>query len=156
MRDKLYTSPQTPISNTTSPSLSSGSVSTMHECEKTAASAHAEAIKAAVAANTKLSPDPRVVQMAIAAFSDRVRGTPPPPGSSPQYVHRYPRYAPLEPPPRRSPPGFPYQPPPRRFPPGFPGTNNNDYIYQEREYCQYCGPVCDVGNHGFGPDDYYG
>ena len=185
-RKRGKTSPKTPTSNVTSPTLFSGSASTLSPTPSLgsvsppcgmdlATAAHAEAIKAAIAANTKLSPDPRVVQMAIAALSDRVRGTPPPPGSSPQYVRRYPWQAPLEPPPRRSPPGFPSQPgqvvyedlyrgemhefsqpPSGRFPPGFPGTNNNDYIYQEREYCQYCGPVCDVSNHGFGPDDYYG
>ena len=116
-RDKLDTSP---TSSTTSPSLSSGSVSTMPECEKRAAAAHAEAIKAAIAANTKL-----------------------PPRIPPQHVPRrsHPGYVPLEPRVRRSPLQYvPQEPPPRRSPPGFPqprfGRTYYDCIYQGLEYCQ--------------------
>ena len=115
-----------------------------------AAAAHAKAIKAAVAANTKLPPDPRVVQMAITALSDRKRGTPPPPGSSPQYVNRrsHPVHVPQQPPSRRSPPGFPYP----RF-----GTSYNDCTYQGIDQGQVVYKDLYRGEDGlddYGPDVY--
>ena len=150
---------RTPTSNTTSPTSSSGSASSTPSLGSVsppcgfdlATAAHTKAINAAVEANTKLPPDPRVVQMAITALSDRKRGTPPPPGSSPQYVNRgsHPGHVPQQSPSRRSPPGFPYP----RF-----GTSHNNSTYQGLDQGQVVYKDLYRGEDGlddYGPDVYF-